>query len=628
MQTVGKLLRRKELGAEPPSECLICTDHLGVEIELEGFTDDDVAASSKLKYWSVKADNSLRNSGVEFVTRGGLGGATLESAIVEVSDLLQRIEFNASWRCSTHMHINMLDFSLEQVVKFILAYVCVESIMFDFCSPSRKHSNFCVPLNVAKGQTRDMVSMMRENWFPPQHGSKYMALNMLPIGNTDLGTLEFRGSHALTTKDELFGLANRLLSIKNFVRNFPGSTEEMIYHIETGGWQKVLSAGVHEGYVPDYEEFEKSVVTAWGFHKEYVRRLDDALRLDNPVQQEQGGDIPVEPLVSPNWGSYMQQAQATSVSTNQGGPNWTQLVSQITRRVMDESRPDGFSENWRRIDQVVAMLATEVFNRCGSSGVQWLGRSPTLRTKAIKAAIVSSLVQYRWESRDFVGHQANSVQNISNKLADLSRSTSSHSRASILGDDSAFSVMVQTLDRSPGVSFNLSRFRIPRPSVVSQWMSCNTFHILNRRLVNGMFTTKVRTRTRLLSAVNSVRAEHGFFPLVLEDVTVLSLYDFIVLSYLTQDRTFKCLDYISEDDRRTFCRRWAIATDMAHNGSYFYKKRTTFFILSDDIYGPTIKMGISSTILREALSRDQDVEHTEITLPESDFFGARTVTIY
>lgn len=327
MQTVGKLIGRNQYGTEPTCDELITADRLGIEIELEGFGTKEYKAVESMKYWVVKEDGSLRNGGVEFVTNGGLGGANLVKAIDEVHGRLASIEFNNSWRCSTHMHINMLDCTLEQCVRVVLAYMCVENIMFDFCNPSRRHSNFCVPLTTAQGTTRDMVCTMSERFFGRGYGSKYMALNVLPLCSSNLGTLEFRGSHALTTRDELLSLANRLLSIRAFALNFTGSIEEMLYSIEVGGWQQVLTAGVPEGYVCDYELFEKAVMSAWSAHKRYVRvELDTA---NNPIPEDLTVESPVGPAPSRSFSSAAyadsirrhQEAMQAAISTTSSRTN-------------------------------------------------------------------------------------------------------------------------------------------------------------------------------------------------------------------------------------------------------------------------------------------------------------------
>ena len=275
MQTVGKLLGRSQYNSEPDHPELISASRLGVEVELEGFSQQDYAKCGKMRYWDIKEDQSLRNGGVEFVTSGGYGGSSLVSAFEELEAKLKEIEYNASWRCSTHMHINMLDCSLEQCLKTILAYMCVEPILFDFCDPCRRYSNFCVQLSTSGAVTRDMISGISPRTFGCATGNKYMALNVLPLHNHNLGTLEFRGSHALTTKDEMLGLANRLLSIREFAVNFSGTPDDMVSSIETGGWRQVLISGVPEGYQPDFMLFERCCISAWAALKRYQRSITE-----------------------------------------------------------------------------------------------------------------------------------------------------------------------------------------------------------------------------------------------------------------------------------------------------------------------------------------------------------------
>lgn len=345
MQTVGKLIGRTQLGAEPPAAELISNGRLGVEIELEGFGDAEFRATNGIKLWTVKEDGSLRNGGVEFVTNGGLGGKTLVAAFDEVDALFKSIEFNASWRCSTHMHVNMLDMTPEQVVKFILAYIALEPVFFDHCEASRKSSNFCVLLYQSMGVTRQMVSSIREN-APLNHirGIKYMALNALPLGS--LGTLEFRGSHALTSKEELLGLANRLLCIREFVLNFDGTMDDMVTLIQNEGFRAVIKSGVTEGYVPDPEEMERASMAAWACLKYYQR---DTEQWNNLAQQREAAVASLE---------------RTTRAIPQGTTfrNWFDEGPQVA--TTGTARPvDPFTAAFTEIEAVARAIAREAFTQ-------------------------------------------------------------------------------------------------------------------------------------------------------------------------------------------------------------------------------------------------------------------------
>jgi hypothetical protein len=253
---------------------LITNDRVGIEIELEGITSSEYQwlHDELNRYWIVKDDGSLRNGGIELVSRGGTGGATLIAALDLLENSLSRIDYNASWRCSTHIHVNMLDATMKQCVMFLLVYTCVEPVLFHFCNEHRQSNNFCI-------QNKDCLSAIKSSMhiFHTMNAGvgctveKYMALNLLPLFHPEFGTVEFRGSHAITSKDELIGLTNRMLAIKRLCMSWTGSEEELINHIEVNGWR-----GVFQGVIPEgmeccsLDDFESAVIRAWSLLKSYT----------------------------------------------------------------------------------------------------------------------------------------------------------------------------------------------------------------------------------------------------------------------------------------------------------------------------------------------------------------------
>jgi hypothetical protein len=253
---------------------LITNDRVGIEIELEGITGSESQwlHDQLNRYWIVKDDGSLRNGGIELVSRGGTGGATLIAALDLLENSLSRIDYNASWRCSTHIHVNMLDATMKQCVMFLLVYTCVEPVLFHFCNEHRQSNNFCI-------QNKDCLSAIKSSMhiFHTMNAGvgctveKYMALNLLPLFHPEFGTVEFRGSHAITSKDELIGLTNRMLAIKRLCMSWTGNEEELINHIEVNGWR-----GVFQGVIPEgmeccsLDDFESAVIRAWSLLKSYT----------------------------------------------------------------------------------------------------------------------------------------------------------------------------------------------------------------------------------------------------------------------------------------------------------------------------------------------------------------------
>ena len=244
--------------------------------------------------WTIVPDGSLRNGGVEFITTGGLGGERLATAINQLQAALEVVNYDASWRCSTHMHVNMLDFTVNQVVRFLLVYTACEPVMFEFCGAYRKSSNFCTPVLDSLPFHRKIISRMWDDavsrrW-PMQHCNKYVALNLLPLfpdqrNGRALGTVEFRGGRPLVSREEMFKQANLLLSIKDYVRNFIGTEEELLSSLTAGVHNTVFANGVSAGIEPSIDNLERSLIASWMLLKSYQEGMTASAA--HRAQQEQ-----------------------------------------------------------------------------------------------------------------------------------------------------------------------------------------------------------------------------------------------------------------------------------------------------------------------------------------------------
>jgi hypothetical protein len=281
MQNIGEQLGYSALENYRAHPSLVTADAVGVELELEGLTSGDVGVAQRHlnPHWTVTTDGSLRNGGVEFITTGGKGGEVLYQAYERITTLLRdTVNYDASWRCSTHMHLNMLDFTCNQVARYMLVYAACEPVLFALAGSQRRSSNFCTPLADSLVFHKKLISRLYDNTVANRlasaQTSKYTALNFQPLfGNQNvrpLGTIEFRGGRPMTTMDELLLQTNILLSIKDFVRNFEGTEDEMLVKLNDGVFNTVFQNGCASSL--DYvkvEELEAALIHSWLLLKSY-----------------------------------------------------------------------------------------------------------------------------------------------------------------------------------------------------------------------------------------------------------------------------------------------------------------------------------------------------------------------
>lgn len=232
--------------------------------------------------WSATTDGSLRNGGVELITNGGLGGEQLFAAFERVAALLERINYDASWRCSTHMHINMRDFTVNQVARFMMVYAACEPVLFAHCGKFRYSSNFCVPVADSLPFHKKLISRLFDNAVATrsaaQHTVKYTAMNFQPLfgdgrSRPALGTVEFRGGRPMTTVDEFVLQANLLLSIKQFVRESTDSEPDMLTRLNEGVLNTVYANGCAATLEVPPTELDAALVHAWMLLKSYQKGM-------------------------------------------------------------------------------------------------------------------------------------------------------------------------------------------------------------------------------------------------------------------------------------------------------------------------------------------------------------------
>ena len=253
MQTIAQIVGHRATYPTLEKHPLIVGTHLaGVEIELEGIT----ARAPRFNYWTAKGDGSLRNRGMEFVCSSPWGGRDLYNAAIEIDGWLFTAQPEDTWRCSTHVHIDVRDMTVPQLKRMILAYAVYERILFKCSGFHRYKNNFCVALGFAQELVTTLsgawglndsqfVSRLTGGW------DKYSSINMLPINQ--FGSVEFRISEAKWRKGRLIRLVNRFLSLKEIaMQPFEGTESEFIQMLVDTPINKIIRKGLPK-VLPDAE---------------------------------------------------------------------------------------------------------------------------------------------------------------------------------------------------------------------------------------------------------------------------------------------------------------------------------------------------------------------------------------
>lgn len=222
---------------------------VGLELEIEGW----VGRSRDYTGFNFDTDGSLRNHGIEAIslpTKSKFVQALLEGFYkdnVVTKD-------NYSERCSTHVHVNVLNFNLDQLASVAMLYQVFERLIFNFIGDDRDKNIFCVPWYQANINT-NLVDVIRTGkWRNLQRWSKYTAMNLLAV--TNRGTVEYRHLGGTCDVERIMAWVNILGCLHDYAsKNSVEDIEKIVANLNTssaydvflqsvfGPWSKYLKTG-------------------------------------------------------------------------------------------------------------------------------------------------------------------------------------------------------------------------------------------------------------------------------------------------------------------------------------------------------------------------------------------------
>ena len=186
------------------------TTLLGIELEVEQCPN----CLDFEYFWTETVDHSLRNNGKEYISIP-LRAKQIPYAIEYLTDGLNYYNpmYKFSNRCSTHIHLNVKDFTEERLKVFILLYSIFEKHFFNIAGSKRESNIFCVPLYKTE-ELEKTINLLTDIsiW------NKYNALNLgCILGSNDnqkIGTIEFRHLYGTLDTDILYPWINSIIELR------------------------------------------------------------------------------------------------------------------------------------------------------------------------------------------------------------------------------------------------------------------------------------------------------------------------------------------------------------------------------------------------------------------------------
>lgn len=214
-------LRVKDLPTFLPSYFGFKTNHpkdalLGMEFEIEG---DRLPNNEDLRYhWNVEHDGSLRGNSAEYVLKKPISVAYFkEKAFPYLTKMVTRKKssLKISGRCSTHVHVNVQELYLYQVIAMAALYHTFEPAAMALVKTGRSGNLFCVGANntefiveeLLRCALSDTVNMVASD-------RKYAAVNLTSIQK--FGSLEFRALQGTLSSDEVYTWVHYLIRLRKY----------------------------------------------------------------------------------------------------------------------------------------------------------------------------------------------------------------------------------------------------------------------------------------------------------------------------------------------------------------------------------------------------------------------------
>lgn len=163
---------------------------IGVEVEVEGHRLPDAPDD-----WNREHDGSLRGEeNAEYVFERPLTRPQAFSALNKLARAYKDSETQVddSLRTSIHVHLNVQDFTMTQVMNLFTLYAAAESVLMDFCGEGRKGNLFCLRLRDAEQMVALLSGVARNKAWRHLRGDdlRYAAFNFNALGK--FGSIEFR----------------------------------------------------------------------------------------------------------------------------------------------------------------------------------------------------------------------------------------------------------------------------------------------------------------------------------------------------------------------------------------------------------------------------------------------------
>lgn len=207
---------------------------VAVEFELEG--DERMRfAVQGVAGFTPHRDDSLGAGGIEMVFEKPVDRTTAAGLIQNLFNAIPEGTLTNSDRCSTHVHLNVQEFTMQQIVLMACLYYIYENKFFDVNGGNRKGNIFCLSLEDSPIIADNLINDIKGGYFgiTGYEDHRYTALNFAAVNK--FGSLEFRSHKGADNAREVIEWMNALLAIYDYVKGSKQTPSEFFLDMSREG---------------------------------------------------------------------------------------------------------------------------------------------------------------------------------------------------------------------------------------------------------------------------------------------------------------------------------------------------------------------------------------------------------
>lgn len=274
---LSKLLNKPEATRyfTPDNRFLLPDCRIGLEFEFENTgmvaRNRGLPTTPWSHYWEWHEEGSIRDGGSELVFVEPLFGRDAIVALEGLMSFAQENGWRASNRTGLHVHLDVRDMEVMQLVGMCVLYAIYEPAIFHWIGDNRENSHFCVPWYKAEGSILEAAEIIKSAVKPAADGpnlellnsaeryQRYAAFNLQALYR--YGSIEARHMKATTDVRRIMDWINVLMALKRATTHLPASDTAIVSMVEREGplraMQNILGG---ECNFLNYKDFEKDVI--------------------------------------------------------------------------------------------------------------------------------------------------------------------------------------------------------------------------------------------------------------------------------------------------------------------------------------------------------------------------------